>query len=174
VVERIPENMSKGQARMPVLLQRGVTLVEMMIVVTIIALIAGISFPALSSGIDSLRLATASDSLVSFLNRAVNRAERRQEVVEVSISIADNAVYLATASLTRKLDMPSGVAIKAVWPKLPVEPDGPRRFMLLPGGALPRIGIEVANRKGVRRIVRVNPMTGVPEVERIESREPSE
>ena len=154
---------------MPVLLRRGVTLVEMLIVVTIIGLIAGISFPAVSSGIDSLRLATASDSLVSFLNRAMNRAERRQEVVEVSISIKDNAVYLATASLTRKLDMPSGVTIKAVWPKLPVEPDGPRRFLLLPGGAVPRMGVEVANRKGVRRIVRVNPMTGVPEVERIES-----
>ena len=96
-------------------------------------------------------------------------------MVEVSISIKDNAVYLATASLTRKLDMPSGVTIKAVWPKLPVEPDGPRRFLLLPGGALPRMGIEVANRKGARRMVRVNPMTGVPEIERIESsREPSE
>jgi prepilin-type N-terminal cleavage/methylation domain-containing protein len=175
VVKRMPENMSKGQAGMPVLLQRGVTLVEMMIVVTIIALIAGISFPALSSGIDSLRLVTASNSLVSFLNRAMNRAERRQEVVEVSISIRDNAVYLATAGLTRKLEMPSGVTIRAVWPKLPVEPDGPRRFLLLPGGVVPRMGIEVANRKGVRRIVRVNPMTGVPEIERIESlKEPSE
>ena len=69
---------------MPVLRYQGVTIVEMLIVVTIIGLIAGISFPAVTSGIDSLRLASASDSLASFLNGAMNRAERRQDVVEIA------------------------------------------------------------------------------------------
>jgi hypothetical protein len=132
-------------------------------------LIAGISFPAVSSGIDSLRIASASDSLVSFLNGGLNRAERRQEAVEVTVSMKDNAVYLASASLNRTLAMPSGVTILAVWPKLPEETDAPRRFLLLPGGAVPRIGIEIINRKRVRRIVRVNPMTGVPEIERLDA-----
>ena len=68
---------------------------------------------------------------------------------------------------TRKLEMPSGVTIKAVWPKLPAEGEGTRRFLLLPGSTVPRLGIEIVNRKGARRIVRVNPMTGVPEVERL-------
>ena len=36
--------------------RRGVTLVEMLIVVAIVGLIAGISFPAVSSGLESLRL----------------------------------------------------------------------------------------------------------------------
>ena len=162
-----------AQARMPV--PRGVTLVEMMIVVTIVGLIAGISFPAVTSGIDSLRLASASDSLVSFLNGAMNRAERRQDVVEIAISIQDNAVSLTTTGLSRKLEMPGGVTIKAVWPKLAANPEAPRRFLLLPGGAVPRLGIEIANRKGVRRIVRVNPMTGVPEIERLATnQEPAE
>jgi len=62
-----------------------------------------------------------------------------------------------------------------VWPKLPTNPDATRRYLLLPGGAVPRLGIEIANRKGVRRIVRVNPMTGVPEVERVRAnQEPAE
>jgi hypothetical protein len=34
---------------------------------------------------------------------------------------------------------------------------------------VPRIGIEIANRKGTRRMVRVNPMTGVPEVQPLEA-----
>ena len=146
----------------------GVTLIEMLIVVAIVGLIAGVSFPAVSSGIDSLRLASASDALVSFLNGALNRAERRQQPVEVSISINENAVYLAsTSGLLRKLEMPAGVTIQGVWPRLPAEPEGPRRILLLPGGTAPQIGIEIRNRKGARRIVRVNPMTGIPEIERL-------
>ena len=160
---------------MPVLHSRGVTLVEMLIVVTIIGLIAGVSFPAVTSGIDSLRLASASDSLISFLNGAMNRAERRQDVVEIAISIQDNAVSLTTTGLSRKLEMPSGVTIKAVWPKLASNPEAARRFLLLPGGVVPRLGIEIGNRKGVRRIIRVNPMTGVPEIERLAAnQEPAE
>src|SRR5712692_1416360 len=150
-------------------LRRGVTLVEMLIVVAIVGLIAGISFPAVSSGLDSLRLGSASDSIVSFLNGAMNRAERRQQVVEVAISIKDNALYLASnePGFSRKLEMPSGVTIKAVWPKAQAESEEPRRFLLLPGSTVPRLGIEIVNRKGARRIVRVNPMTGVPEIERL-------
>jgi prepilin-type N-terminal cleavage/methylation domain-containing protein len=149
---------------------RGITLVEMLIVVTIIGLIAGISFPAVSSGLDSLRLRSASDSLVSFLSAALNRADRRQEVAEIAISTQDNALHMTTASLSRELSMPPGVTIKAVWPRLPDgDPNQPRRFLLLPGGNVPRIGIEIANRKGARRLVRVNPMTGVPEIMPLEA-----
>ena len=145
----------------------GVTLIELLITVAIIALMAAISFPAISSGIESLRLNSASDSIVSFLNAGLNRAERRQEPVEVAVSPKENIITLTSFSLSRRLDMPSGVTIQAVWPKLEEETAAPRTFLLLPGGTVPRIGIEIVNRRGVHRIVRVNPMTGVPEVERV-------
>jgi|SRR6185295_1862747 prepilin-type N-terminal cleavage/methylation domain-containing protein len=149
---------------MPARPARGITLVEMLIVVAIVGLIAGISFPAVSSGIDSLRLSSASDSLVSFLNGALNRSERRQQVVQISISVEKNAVYLNSPDLARELDMPTGITIEAV--------HGPPLFLLLPGATVPRVGIQIVNRKGARRIVRVNPMTGVPEIERVEVQTP--
>ena len=46
----------------------GVTLIEMLVVVALISLMVGISFPAITSGIDSLRLNAATNGIVSFLN----------------------------------------------------------------------------------------------------------
>jgi hypothetical protein len=37
----------------------------------------------------------------------------------------------------------------------------------MPGGAVPGIGIQFANRHGGRRIVRLDPMTGYPRVESV-------
>jgi prepilin-type N-terminal cleavage/methylation domain-containing protein len=149
----------------------GVTLVEMLIVVAIVGLIASISFPSVASGLESLRLTSATDSIVGLLNGAMNRAERRQQAIEVTVSVQDNSLSLSSseAGFTRKLSMPDGVKIVAVLPKLAEEDDQPRRFLLLPGSTVPRLGVEIANRKGARRIVRVNPMTGVPDIERVEA-----
>jgi len=149
---------------------QGVTLIEMLIVVALIGLLAGITFPAVSSGLDSLRLTSASDSLVNFLNAALNRAERRQQAVEVTISKAENALWLRSTEpgFVRKLELPDGIAIVSVLPRLPQPEEGPRQFFLYPGGALPRLGVEIVNRRGDHRIVSVDPITGVPRIQRVE------
>ena len=149
---------------------RGVTLIEMIAVVALIGLIAAISFPAVSSGIDSLRLTSASTSIVAFLNSALNRAERRQEPVEVVVSIADNNLTMRSTdpSFLRSAEMPQDVKIDRILPPIPgVEDEKIRSVVLYPGSAPPRIGIEIVNRKGNRRIVRVDPTTGVPAVEQV-------
>ena len=152
--------------------QEGVTLMEMLVVVSLVGLLAAISYPAVSSGIDSLRLTSASESIASFLNAALNRAERRQQVMEISISKAERALWLRSSEpgYVRKLELPDGVAIARVLPEVPEEGDQPRRILLHPAGAIPRFGVELVNRKGARRIVRVDPITGVPRVVRLEEK----
>ncbi len=148
--------------------QSGVTLMELMVVMAIIAIAAAIAFPAINSGIESLRLKSASDSIVSFLNSGLNRAERRQQLVEVAISRAANNIVLRSedASFVRTLSMPEGITITKIHPEIVGEEDEKeRRYVLYPGGTIPRVGVEVANRRGQRRIVRVDPITGVPQVE---------
>ncbi len=149
--------------------RRGVTLIEMMVVVTILALLAAVSFPSVTTGVDSIRLASASDQVVSFLNSGLNRAERRQTALEVTILRQENALVLASVEpgYSKRLEMPEGIRILTVLPEDPVQdPDAPRRFLLLAGAAVPRFGVVLGNSRGQRRTVRVDPITGAPQIER--------
>jgi prepilin-type N-terminal cleavage/methylation domain-containing protein len=151
---------------------RGVTLIEMLLVVAIVGLLAGISFPAVTSGIDSIRLSSATDSVVSFFNAGLNRAERRQQLIEIAVSKTERSLTMRSSEpgFLRKIELPEGIAIVSILPEGQDEKDGGRRFVLYPGGVVPRIGLELANRKGTRRIVRVDPITGVPQIERVEGK----
>jgi hypothetical protein len=143
----------------------------MMAVVAIIGLIAAISFPAVGAGLESVRLLSGADSIVAFLNAGMNRTERRQEPIEITVSIAENVLHMRSMdpTFTRTLAMPEGVTIVRVHP---VPPDGTeetaRVFYLYPAGSVPRIGVEIANRRGTRRIVRVDPTTGVAQIEQVQ------
>jgi len=147
-----------------------VTLLEMLIVVVLIGLLVGISFPAVSAGVDTLRLASAGDGVASLIGGALNRADRRQQAVEIAIDLRESVVVARSIGpglgFNRRLQMPAGVRIANVLPPPVVESDEPRRFVVYPGGAPPRLAVELVNAKGARRVVQVDPVTGVPRVER--------
>jgi prepilin-type N-terminal cleavage/methylation domain-containing protein len=146
--------------------EKGVTLIEILIVMAVIGLIAGLSYPAVSSGLDTLRLRSTSDAIVSFLNIALDHADRRQQAVEVIVSPRENILVSRTADLgfMRRLDLPVQLRIVSVQPPLPtiLDPEEPRSFLLYPGGSVPRIGIEISTPQGRRRLVSVDPITGSP------------
>jgi general secretion pathway protein H len=148
---------------------RGVTLLELLIVMTIVALLAGLSYPSVSAGIDSMRLRSAGDEVASFLNVAMDRADRKQQVVEIRISPAENAIGARSAdsSFDRKIAIPDSVRIATVGPVLANtnQEDLARRFLLYPGGTLPRIAIGLVSKDGRKRQVIVDPMTGMPRSE---------
>lgn len=148
----------------------GVTLIEMLIVVALIGLLAGLTFPAASSGIDTLRLTSASSSLVGLFNEALNRAERRQQVVELSISRTERALWLRSSEpgFQKRVELPPGISILSILPEPLQAEDGPRRFLLYPGGAVPRLEIGIGNARNARRVVRLDPITGVASVEQVE------
>jgi len=144
--------------------EKGVTLIEMMIVATLIALMAGLAYPSIAAGFDSLRLRSASNSIVSFLNTALDRADRRQQVVEIRIVPRESAIIARSADLgfVRRLDIPDGIHIVAVTPAIEGDADESRRFLVYPGGSVPRIGVDLANQEGRHRKVTIDPVTGVP------------
>jgi prepilin-type N-terminal cleavage/methylation domain-containing protein len=141
--------------------QSGVTLIELLIVLTLMALVTGISYPSAAASVESLRLRSVSDSVVSFLNTAIDRAGRRQQVIEVWIAPKDNVLIARSPDLefSRRLDLPDGYHILAVLPAAEVSAGEPRRFLMYPGGTVPRISIEIANRAGSKRMISIDPFT---------------
>jgi type II secretory pathway pseudopilin PulG len=143
---------------------------EMMVVIAIIGLITAVSAPSVSAGLDSVRIASASSAVASFLNSAANRAQRHQQAVEIVIAPKANhlMMYGDGPSIERELLMPEGIQLDGTVPPGEDEPDGVRRLILLPGASAPGIGIQLSNRHGARRIVRLDPMTGFPRVENVQ------
>jgi hypothetical protein len=115
-----------------------------------------------------MRLSQASDPVAAFLNGALNRAERRQQGMEITISPRENLIQMrsADASFFRKLELPDGIRVEGTLPKAPGDTGEARGFLLLPGATPPRIGVQLANRLGQHRIVSIDPITGVPKIER--------
>lgn len=140
----------------------------MLVVVAIIGVLAGISYPSVASGIDSVRMRSATDTVSSILNGAVNHAERRQQPVEIIVSVKDNTISLVSnePGFQRRLKLPDGITIESIFPEIPEE-DGPRRLIVMPGGTVPAIGVQLTNRHGAHRLVRLEPMTGFPRVENV-------
>ena len=142
----------------------------MVVVLCIVGLIAGVSFPAISAGLESVRMVSATDSVAAFLNSAVNRAERRQQAVELVIQPRERllALYSTEPGFKKQLILPDGVTIEAVQPHNDSgDPLEPRRFLFLPGATIPGIGIQLGNRHDAHRIVHLDPMTGFPRVESV-------
>lgn len=133
-----------------------------MVVVTLIALLASLTFPSVSSGLDSLRLRSASDSILALLNTAADRAERRQQAVEIVISPKDNSITARSADMgfSRRIALDKGIRILSVAPGT-AQPGASRQFLIYPGGTVPGIGIEIATAAGHRRTVAVDPITGM-------------
>ena len=134
----------------------------MLIVVAIIAAIAGISFPALTAGLAGVRLASSAGSVAGFLTSAMNRADRHEEAAAIVISPKENSLSVYTAASgdkpVNRLEMPAGIT---------VEGDEPRRFLLFPGGAFPRVTVILRSEKGGRRSIQIDPVTAVPKIQRV-------
>jgi len=148
---------------------RGITLIEMLVVMTIIALIASISTPSVTAGIDAVRLSTATSSVAAFLNRAANRADRREQPVELIVSPKDNSLRIVStdAGSLRDLFLPQGITMQPVGAPISEDAESVSRWLFLPGGGVPAVAIQLTNKHGARRIVRLDPMTGFPRVESV-------
>lgn len=144
--------------------QSGVTLLEMLIVVTIIGIVAGVSFPSVTSGLSGIRLQSAAGSVASFLTSTMNRVDRHEQAAAVVVSPKENTLAVFTSlsgdKPERTLQLPQGIAIVGD------EGGAPRRYLFQPGGSIPRMLVVLRSEKGAERSIQVDPVTGIPDIRR--------
>lgn len=147
--------------------QAGITLMEMLIVMMLIALLAGLSYPAVSAGLDSIRLRSSCDEVAALLNLALTKSDRRQTPVEIIFSRPRNRIIARTIApgFAKELVLESNIHIANVLPAPPGEEFVERTLLVYPSGTFPRFAVELENQRGARRMVRIDPLTGAPVIE---------
>jgi len=151
--------------------RRGVTLLEMLIVLAIIGVMSAVVWPAASNALDSIRLRSAADSVASLIARAAIHVDRKQQPVELTIDPEAGRVSVAGAGASdgASLTLDEGVTIADVEPRLLQEPGAEeppelRRFVLMPGAGWPALKIQLESTRHARRVVSLDPITGAPSV----------
>jgi len=142
-----------------------------MVVISIIAVITGISYPSIANGLDNLKVSAAADAVAGFLDTAAAKAERKQAVVELNIRRRENQLFIRSTdpSLAKRFEFPDGIRIDRVFPEIDGAPvDAPRQFIIYPGGSIPAMGVSITTESGKRRLIRINPVTGVPVIQKPE------
>lgn len=147
--------------------EHGITLLEMLVVLAIVGLVAGLTFPNLSAGLDGMRLRSAADSVSNLLSAAMAQVERSQDVVEITVDRTMGVVSVRGAArrFFRELKLEPGLSIAAVRPALEDDVLGVQHYLLVPGATYPAILIDVVNQRGRHRIVRIDTLTSTAVVE---------
>ena len=150
-------------------LRRGVTLIEMLVVVAIIGIMIAITLPSASAGLDSVRLNSATGEVASFLNSASNLAQRHQSPVEVTIAV--HGMEMIGVGVDRHLKLPEGIILAAEGgDPNGFERDSGGKLLLMPGAPAPAMGFLLTNAHGVKRTVQLDPMTGFPRIGGVEKK----
>ena len=142
---------------------RGMTLLEMLVVVAIISLVAGLSYPGVARGMERIRLRVAADDVAAFLSQAVSRADRTESPVELRFVKLQATIEMAGPNTPlRTLRLPDGVTLSEVYPVPEEGPQAVPTVLLLPGGAFPGLTVQLSTPSAGQRTVRLDPATGVP------------
>jgi len=141
----------------------GITLMEMLVVMTIIGLLASVATPAVTAGMETVKLRTSAERLAATLRLARVSAVRTRHYFQVTVDPQARRVELRDleSDFVRDWQLPETVSMKL------------QRSLLLqfaPDGSVPSLHMELENSR--RRIVAVDldAFTALPSVRTADER----
>ncbi len=137
--------------------ERGLTLIEILVTVAIIAVMVGVAYPTFTRGLDGIRLRTAVSRAGTFFNSARQQADRRQRSVQFLVDPEKRTLSAAAIEGPWRDEFRFENGIKIVFPTEPAT------LILYPGQPAPQFRLRLVNRAGTAAGLKVNVFTGVPE-----------
>jgi len=137
--------------------QAGITLIEILVAMAIIAVIVSISYPSFTAGLDGIRLKTAANKASTFVLTARTRADRFQAAVQVTADPEANE--LRAVSVDGKwedsLKFESGIEVAI--------PEKTTSVILFPGNPPPQFRMMLRSPRDSRAGFKLNVFTGTAE-----------
>ena len=135
----------------------GITLVELLVGLTIIAVILAIAWPNLTTGIDGIRLRTTVDNIAVFFTEARNVSDRLQTPVQITVLPEENQLHAVTidGAWRNIYELPDRIHI--------LVPREPGAVILYPGSPTPGLRLLLEAEHGPQTGLRFNIFTGVAE-----------
>ena len=144
---------------------RGITLIEMLVVVALASMALALVFPAVGSGLTGLQLRSSAQRLAASAKFARDQAVYRQRFFQLEIDGATGTVSVLDleGNFRRSFDLPEAVRVERILPEQSATPLETRRFLFFPDGSLTPFQVILRSRQ--RRVqVSADPLTGFPEV----------
>ena len=143
---------------------RGVTLLELLVVIALASIMLALVFPAVGAGLRTLELRSAAQRLAAAARYARDQAIHRQRFYELEIDAAGGTISVEDLERTarRSFALPPSVHIEKISPE-ETAGSSRRSFLFSPDGGSPAFEIVLGNER--RQVsVRSNPLTGFPKV----------
>lgn len=123
----------------------------------IVAAMMAVAYPNVTSGLEGIRVRSAASQAGAFWATARQRADRFQEVVQVTVDPKARALRAVSAvgDWSESLELEAGMFIAT--------PEEPRSWLLYPGTPSPQFALVLEGEQGARAGVKVHVLTGVPE-----------
>ena len=145
---------------------RGVTLFELLVVITLATILLGLVFPSIHAGMRGLSLHSSAQRLAAAAKFARDQAIYRQQPFELDIDAGKGIISVIGAGETHSFELPMEVRVESIAPEEPSGFQAPqvRRFLFSPDGSSAEFAVILKN-SGRRVQVSADPLTGFPRIE---------
>ena len=144
---------------------RGITLLELLVVVALASLLIAVVFPSVGAGLRTLELRSSAQRLASAMRFARDQAIHRQRFFQLEIDREHRTISVLDLEKgeRRSFELPASVEVEKVLPEDGGQPSPTRQFLFFPGGGSPPFQVVLGNQN--RQVtVSADPLTGFPKV----------